>query len=122
MATENIITEKTPSEASDKGVGCRDLLGGGPQWEQLLEVVKLLHHPNFYWGAMGGLTNCKYLDLRIDTRDLKCLVRDRDGKPVKLARIREGLEKPTMVEMNSNPPIEITVLSSPNHRISQTEK
>ena len=90
------------------------LLGAGPQWVPLLEVVRLLHHPNFYWGAMGGLTNCKYLDLRIDTRDCKCLVRDRDGRTVTLERIREGLEKPTRAEMNENPSIEIAVLSSPN--------
>jgi len=86
----------------------------------LLEVVALLHHPNFYWGAMGGLTNCKYLDLRIDTRDCKCVVRDRDGRPVTLERIRKGLEKPTMAEMNENPPIAITVLSSPNNPNQRT--
>lgn len=108
---------KTDSQIAAKPALAVDaLLGGGPQWVPLLEVVALLHHPNFYWGAMGGLTNCKYLDLRIDTRDCKCLVRDRDGRPVTLERIREGLEKPTMAEMNENPPIAITVLSSPNHR------
>lgn len=103
-----------PKIAASQPVGTGDLLGGGPQWVPLLEVVALLHHPNFYWGAMGGLTNCKYLDLRIDTRDCKCLVRDRDGRPVTLERIREGLAQPTCAEMNENPPIEITVLSSPN--------
>jgi len=29
MTTENVSTEKTPAEAPDKGVGCRDLLGEG---------------------------------------------------------------------------------------------
>lgn len=73
----------------------------------LLEVVELLHHPNFYWGAMNGLTNLKYLTLQIDTRDNRCLVTDRDGNPVKLADIRAGLANPTMLDMNENPGITI---------------
>jgi hypothetical protein len=80
-------------------------------WVPLLEVVELLHHPNFYWGSMGGLTNAKYLDLRIDTRDLRCIVKDRDGKPLSLDRIREGLADPVMTGMNENPQIEIKVVA-----------
>lgn len=76
-------------------------------WVPLLDVVRALHHPNFYWGSMGGFTNCKYLDLRVDTRDGRCLVRDRDGRPVRLADIQAALEKPTMAEMNQKPQIEI---------------
>jgi hypothetical protein len=81
---------------------------GETGWVSLLEVVRLLHHPNFYWGAMDGLTDCKYLTLRIDTRDCKCLVSDRKNVPVSLARIREGLENSTMPGMNENPMVTIT--------------
>ena len=84
-----------------------------PTWVSLLDVVRLLHHPNFYWGAMGGLTNLKYINLWIDTRDNRCVLTDRDGKPVTLERIQRGLDAPTMGEMNENPQISITE-SSPN--------
>lgn len=79
-----------------------------PDWVPLLEVVELLHHPNFYWGSMGGLTGLKYLDLHIDTRDNQCVVTDRDGNPVSLATIRAALAKPIMADMNENPEITIT--------------
>lgn len=79
------------------------------EWVPLLDLVKILHHPNFYWGSMGGFTNCKYLEIRIDTRDCKCLVRDRDGKPVDLLELAAACEKPVMAEMNQNPQIEIRV-------------
>lgn len=82
-------------------------------WVSLLEVVKLLHHPNFYWGAMNGFSALKYLDIRIDTRDCKCLVNDRHGKPVSLKVLCEGLENPSIANMNSNSAIEIKVLSCP---------
>ncbi len=73
----------------------------------ILDVVRVLHHPNFYWGALNGHTNCKYLNLLIDTRDNACVVKDRDGKIVDWDRLKAQLEIPAMAEMNSNPQIEI---------------
>ena len=81
------------------------------EWVPLLDVVKALHHPNFYWGSLGGFMNCKYLELRIDTRDNKCLVRDRDGKEVDFTKVVAALQKPVMAEMNQNPQIEIRVVA-----------
>lgn len=105
-----MTTEKgqTVSVGSTGGLGA-----SAPTWVSLLDVVRLLHHPNFYWGAMGGLTNCKYINLWIDTRDNRCVLTDRDGKPVTLERIQRGIEAPTMAGMNENPQITITE-SSPN--------
>lgn len=85
------------------------LLPPNDHWVPLLDVVQLLHHPNFYWGGMDGLTNCKYLNLCIDTRDLKCVITDRDNRPVSLERLRRGVERPTMAGMNGNPEVKIEV-------------
>lgn len=77
---------------------------GSENWVPLADVVEVLRHPNFYWGSMGGLTSLKYMELRIDTRDNKCVVRDRDGKPVSMERIRESLANPIRPDMNQNTP------------------
>ncbi len=78
-----------------------------PQEIPLLEIARVLHHPNFYWGGMGGFTNCKYLTITVDTRDLKCYIKDRDGKLVDWEAVKAALDKPIMAEMNANPQIEI---------------
>lgn len=72
-------------------------------WIPLSEIIDIIHHPSFYWGAMDGFMDCKYLELRIDTRDNCCMVRDRNHKPVDLAKLKAALEKPIIKNTNSNP-------------------
>jgi hypothetical protein len=73
------------------------------EWVSLADLVDVIHHPNFYWGALQDHTDCKYLTVRIDTRDNHCLVSDRNGKPVDLATLRKAVETPVIEEMNQNP-------------------
>lgn len=72
-------------------------------WIPLSEIVDIIHHPNFYWGAIDEFTDCKYLELRIDTRDNCCMVRDRNHKPVDLVKLKAALEEPIIEGMNENP-------------------
>jgi len=72
-------------------------------WVPLSEVVDIIYHKNFYWGALNGFTDCKYLELRIDTRDNCCMVRDRHHKAVDLVKLKAALETPILDDMNENP-------------------
>lgn len=77
-------------------------------WVPLRRVVDLLHHPNFFWSCPGlGVTELKYMDLHIDTRDCACLVKDRNGrqlKPDQLAELEQTLAsfKGMFTSMNEN--------------------
>ncbi len=82
-------------------------------WIPLAEIVDVLHHPCFYWGALGGFTNCKYLELRIDTRDNSALVRDRNGNSVDWQALKASLDQPIMREMNSNPRLALLPVPEP---------
>lgn len=75
----------------------------------LRRVINLLHHPNFMWTCPGlGVTKLKYMELRVDTRDCACLVKDRDGRAVTPQQLEE-LERTlsnfngTFASMNDNP-------------------
>lgn len=80
---------------------------GPAGWLPLAEIIDIIHHPNFYWGSMGGFTDCKYIELRIDTRDNCCVVRDRNHKLVDVAKLKAALDKPIMAGMNSNPQLSL---------------
>lgn len=59
-------------------------------WVPLRRVLGLLHHPNFFWSCPGlGVTELKYMELRIDTRDCGCLVKDRNGRQLKPEQLEE---------------------------------
>lgn len=74
------------------------------KWENLKDVLALLTHPNFYWGAHNDFLDLKYLELRIDTRDLHCIVKDRNSKIVDFKKVMETLDNidPNCREMNEN--------------------
>lgn len=73
-------------------------------WVPLMDVLKLLHHPNFHWCAGGGLERLKYTEvtLRIDTRDNCCLVRDRNGKSVDMRKTMEAMKTTFLKGANDN--------------------
>lgn len=77
------------------------------RWVPLADVLKLLNHPDFHWCVGGGLSDLKYMELRIDTRDNCCLVMDRNRKPVDLSRAAKALESPYLKGMNDNPAVEV---------------
>lgn len=74
-------------------------------WVPLVQVVELLYHPNFHWCAHQVFADCKYLELRVDTRDNWCLVRDQNGRALNLSELRQALENPTLEKMNENAPL-----------------
>jgi hypothetical protein len=74
-------------------------------WISLDRIVRVLRHPDFYW---GNIPRAKYLELRIDTRDNCALIMDRNGKPVTIEDLEAAAENPSMPGMNDN-----TNLSTP---------
>lgn len=73
-------------------------------WTPLEKVLKYLHHPDFYWGSHPFLNDLKYVELRIDTRDLHCLIKNRNGGGVCPADIRKAIEEADPKGMNENSP------------------
>lgn len=71
-------------------------------WVNLKDVLEFLTHPNFYWGAHNEFVNLKYLELRVDTRDLHCIVKNRRGKIVDLEKMKALLPSVVIEEMNQN--------------------
>lgn len=66
----------------------------------LARLIDLLHAPDFLWSCPGlGATELKYMEVRIDTRDLGCFVRDRHGKHVDLADLEKRLSTNHIAEM-----------------------
>lgn len=72
------------------------------KWENLKDVLAFLTHPDFYWGAHNDFIDLKYLELRVDTRDLHCIVKDRNGKIVDLEKMKALLPDVVFKEMNEN--------------------
>lgn len=50
-------------------------------WVPLSEVLAVLNDPRWSWHRNSP---CKYVELRIDTRDMRCRIGDRDGNPITL--------------------------------------
>lgn len=69
-------------------------------WVSLEEVIELINHPDFYWGSHNDFIDLKYINLRIDTRDLACIVRDRNNKPVDIKKIKDSLPDVVIKGMN----------------------
>lgn len=72
-----------------------------PEWVPLKDIIEILHHPDFYWGS---IPDAKYIELRIDTRDNCCLVKDRNGKPLKIEHLRQAIDRTYVKGMNENVP------------------
>ena len=56
------------------------------EWVSLSEVIDVLNDPEWEWWRNS---NCKYLNIRLDMRDGKCLISDRNGKPLTVDKLRE---------------------------------
>ena len=57
-------------------------------WKQVMDAIRNMTPHT--WTKDFGL---KYIDLRIDTRDMHILVKDRDGKQIELDRIERAVLK-----------------------------
>lgn len=59
-------------------------------WVPLSEVLAILNDPRWTWVRNA---RCKYVDLRVDTRDMKCLIRDRDGLVITLHDLSRQMDE-----------------------------
>lgn len=55
------------------------------RWVPLDDVLAVVRDPRWTWTRNS---QCKYLDLRLDTRDGRVFVCDRDGRPIGLEDLR----------------------------------
>ncbi len=55
------------------------------EWVPTSSVLDVITDKNWSWIANN---RCKYVELRIDTRDGHCVIRDRHGKPITLDDLR----------------------------------
>ena len=51
------------------------------KWSPVKKIVELLNRDDWSWTRN---THCKYIELRIDTRDMHCVIKDRDGNVISL--------------------------------------
>ena len=54
-------------------------------WHPVSVVQAVIEDPKWRWIANAA---CKYVSLRIDTRDMRCLILDRDGNTISLNQLR----------------------------------
>lgn len=59
-------------------------------WKPIDEILAVLNDPEWQW---YWNTDCKYVDLRIDTRDMHALIRDRHGKTIDLEKLKYQYKK-----------------------------
>ena len=55
------------------------------EWVSLSEVIDVLNDPEWEWWRNS---KCKYLVIRLDMRDGKCLISDRNGKPLTVEELK----------------------------------
>ena len=90
-------------------------LGGGrlsfedrtpPQdgWVPLARLLAVLYHPDFYWGTNNDAAACKYIEVRIDTRDNMALVRNQRSDLVDIQDLERATQNPAIAGMNENDP------------------
>ncbi len=60
------------------------------RWITLSSVLSIIQNKNWSWVRNSA---CKYINLRIDTRDFKCLLSNRDDQEITLEDLSRQLEK-----------------------------
>ena len=83
MTTENPVSEKTPAEASDKGVGCRDLLGEGESQTPRTDAEILL--------CSDGTTVVPASLARIMERDIAMLTKCHEDNCCSISQLADEL-------------------------------
>lgn len=59
------------------------------QWVPVADVLTLLQDPRWSWLRNNP---CKYVRLHLDTRDMRCLIADRDGRSITLHELSRQLD------------------------------
>jgi len=55
------------------------------KWSPAQEVLDIVSNEDWCWGRNS---KCKYIDLRIDTRDGHCVIQDRNGVVISLDDVK----------------------------------
>jgi len=58
-----------------------------PKWLPVLQVIRAIEIAKETGWNWCNNTRCKYIELRIDMRDDKCLIKDRDGNLIDLEKL-----------------------------------
>lgn len=58
-------------------------------WVPVADALAIINDPRWSWALNA---RCKYIELRIDTRDGHCLISDRDGKRITLKELSRQLD------------------------------
>ena len=58
-----------------------------PEWLPVLQVIRAIEIAKDGGWDWCNNTACKYIELRIDMRDDKCLIKDRDGNLIDLTKL-----------------------------------
>lgn len=64
-------------------------------WSPVADVLAVINDPRWSWVRN---TPCKYIELRIDTRNQACLIYDRDKRPMTLRELSRQLDDYLLVE------------------------
>ena len=55
------------------------------EWIPIEDVLEVIKPPKWTWARNA---HCKYLDIRLDTRDGACLIKNRHGDPITLEDLK----------------------------------
>jgi hypothetical protein len=58
-------------------------------WVPVDKALAILRDKRWSWASNH---RCKYVELRIDTRDMHCTIRDRDGKSITLKQLSRQMD------------------------------
>ncbi len=61
-----------------------------PVWVSVDDVLKVIRDPRWIWAANSP---CKYIQLRLDTRDGHCLIYDRDNNEITLRELSRQFDE-----------------------------
>jgi hypothetical protein len=88
--SEHQISEEfaIDSSALDRERENKPILGAPRTWYDFGEVLDVLKERLARRWMWYRNTRCKYVELRIDMRDGKCLIRDKDGNSIELDQLK----------------------------------
>jgi len=59
------------------------------KWESVTDVLNIIKDPRWWWSRNS---RCKYITLRIDTRDQHCLITNNEGDAITLKDLARQIE------------------------------
>ena len=61
------------------------------RWIDIRKVLHIITHPSWVWALNA---KCKYIELRVDTRDGRCTMKNRDGDSITLKELCRQVDDP----------------------------